>query len=69
MVSTITSVMRSGDFLVLLHVAVALAAPGNRAELDHLLTVVDEWQAPSDARLEELRQHGDRVRRHGGMFP
>jgi predicted aldo/keto reductase-like oxidoreductase len=50
-------------------VSVALAAPGNRPELDHLLTVIDGWKPPEPDRLEELRLHGARVRRHAGMFP
>jgi hypothetical protein len=50
-------------------VAVALAAPSSRAELDEDLEVLQAngpLPGPDYARLAE---HGDRVRRHGGRFP
>jgi predicted aldo/keto reductase-like oxidoreductase len=50
-------------------IAVVLAAPANRRELDHDLTLLERWSAPSPAELDRLREHGDRVRRHGGPFP
>ena len=49
-------------------VSVALAAPGNRAELDHALTLLDDWTPPDQADYAALCQHGDRVRRHGRTF-
>ena len=49
-------------------VAVALAAPGNRSELDQTLVLLDDWrEAQGDAR-ESLLAHGERVRKHAGMF-
>lgn len=49
-------------------VSVALAAPGNRAELDHALTLLDDWTPPREADYEALCRHGDRVRLHAGTF-
>ena len=49
-------------------VSVALAAPGNRAELEHALTLLDDWTPPREADYEALCRHGDRVRRHAGTF-
>ena len=49
-------------------VSVALAAPGNRAELEHALTLLDDWTPPDDADYEALCRHGDRVRGHAGPF-
>ena len=49
-------------------VSVALAAPGNRTELDHALTVLDDWTPPCKVDMEALRQHGDRVRGCAGTF-
>ncbi len=49
-------------------VAVALAAPGNRDELDHALELLDDWRAPDAAQLERMSSHGDSVRRHAGRF-
>jgi predicted aldo/keto reductase-like oxidoreductase len=50
-------------------VAVALAAPSNRAELESNLTLLDDWQAPTSSELERMRRHGDWVRSHAGAFP
>jgi predicted aldo/keto reductase-like oxidoreductase len=50
-------------------VAVCLAAPNGRAELEEDLTILDDWRGLGPSRYEELRAHGDRVRRHGGSFP
>ena len=50
------------------HVSVALAAPGNRCELEHDLALLDDWRAPSEAELEAMRRHGDRVKRHAEVF-
>ena len=50
-------------------VAVVLAAPGNSEELKHDLTLLEDWRSPSVTELERLREHGDRVRRHAGLFP
>ena len=50
------------------NVSVALAAPGNRAELDHALTLLDEWTPPDADYYEALCRHGDRVRVHAGTF-
>ncbi len=49
-------------------VSVALATPGRRAELDHALTLLDDWTPPCQADMEALRQHGDRVRGCAGTF-
>ncbi|MCU1274852.1 MAG: putative oxidoreductase, aryl-alcohol dehydrogenase like protein, partial [Bryobacterales bacterium] len=49
-------------------VAVALAAPGNRSELEQDLALLDNWRAPDAQAIETLRAHGDRVRKHGGVF-
>ena len=50
------------------HVSVALAAPTDRRELEHDLALVDDWRAPSQAELQAIRQHGDRVKRHADIF-
>jgi predicted aldo/keto reductase-like oxidoreductase len=49
-------------------VAVTLCAPGNRSELDQDLTLLDDWRALNDGSRERLLAHGDRVRRHAGVF-
>jgi predicted aldo/keto reductase-like oxidoreductase len=50
------------------HVSIALAAPGNRRELEHDLAILDDWRAPSEAELVAMRRHGDRVKRHAEVF-
>ena len=50
------------------HVSVALAAPSDRRELEHDLALLDDWCAPSRTELEAIRGHGDRVKRHAGVF-
>jgi aryl-alcohol dehydrogenase-like predicted oxidoreductase len=66
------SVPRAADWyrFVLQHpaVAVALAAPNTRAELDEDLTVLDA-QSLAEADYAALAAHGVRVRRHNGSFP
>jgi len=49
-------------------VSVALAAPGNRAELDQDLELLNDWRPPSDEQRELLLSHGERVRKHAGTF-
>jgi predicted aldo/keto reductase-like oxidoreductase len=49
-------------------VAVALAAPGNRSELDQDLTLLDDWRAQDEIARESLMAHGERVRRTAGAF-
>ena len=49
-------------------VAVALAAPGNRIELDQNLVLLDDWRAQEDGSRENLVAHGERVRRTAGEF-
>ena len=49
-------------------VAVALAAPGDRAELKHALSLLGDWRAPAQDSYEAMRAHGDRVRRQAGVF-
>jgi predicted aldo/keto reductase-like oxidoreductase len=49
-------------------VAVALAAPGNRNELDEDLALLDDWCAPEEHARESLLAHGERVRRNAGAF-
>ncbi len=49
-------------------VAVALAAPGDRPELEHALSLLGDWRAPAEDSYEVMRAHGDRVRRHAGVF-
>jgi predicted aldo/keto reductase-like oxidoreductase len=49
-------------------VTVALAAPGNRQELNHTVTLLDDWRLPAPPEIEALRAHGDRVRKHAGVF-
>jgi len=49
-------------------VAVALAAPGNRDELEEDLALLDDWHAPREPARESLRAHGDRVRKNAGAF-
>ncbi|MCS6952397.1 MAG: aldo/keto reductase [Bryobacteraceae bacterium] len=50
-------------------VAVVLAAPSNRSELAHVLTLLDDWRAPLPEERAVLLAHGARVRRHAGPFP
>jgi len=49
-------------------VSVALAAPGNRSELDQDLAILDDWLPQEDAVRENLVAHGERVRRTAGEF-
>jgi len=49
-------------------VAVALMAPGNRAELEEDLKLLDDWRAPDTSEREQLVEHGERVKRHAGTF-
>ena len=49
-------------------VAVALAAPGDRPELEHALSLLGDWRAPAQDSYEAMRAHGDRVRLHAGVF-
>lgn len=50
-------------------VSVVLAAPANRSQLEHDLTLLEDWRPPSPEELARLRAHGDRVRRYAGAFP
>jgi len=50
-------------------VAVAIAAPDGRAELEQDLAILDDWRALTEPELEAIRGHGDRVHRHAGRFP
>jgi predicted aldo/keto reductase-like oxidoreductase len=50
------------------HVSVALAAPSNRRELEHTLTLLQDWRPPTTIEKEAMRAHGERVRRHAGTF-
>jgi hypothetical protein len=45
-----------------------LAAPVARRELEQDLALLDDWRAPSEAELQAIRQHGDRVKRHADIF-
>ena len=49
-------------------VSVALAVPGNRAELEHDLALLDDWRPPDPSAYEALRRHGDRVKKHAREF-
>jgi len=49
-------------------VSVVLAAPGNRAELDQDLELLDDWRAPAEEERDLLLGHGERVRKHAGTF-
>ena len=49
-------------------ISVALMAPGNRAELEENLKLLDDWRAPEAAKREDLLAHGDRVKKHAGVF-
>ena len=50
-------------------VAVVLAAPADRAELDEDLEVLDAADPLSIPEFDRLAEHGERVRRHAGRFP
>jgi predicted aldo/keto reductase-like oxidoreductase len=50
-------------------VAVVLAAPASRAELDETLRVLDVTGPLDRERYRVLAAHGDRVRRQAGRFP
>jgi aryl-alcohol dehydrogenase-like predicted oxidoreductase len=50
-------------------VAVVLAAPESRAELDEDLSVLDVPGSLSPEEYARLIGHGERVRRHAGRFP
>ena len=50
-------------------VAVVLAAPASRAELDEVLHVFDAAGPLSLSEYDLLAGHGERVRRHAGRFP
>ena len=49
-------------------VAVVLAAPANRAELEEDLHVMQQGPL-SPAAYQRLAAHGERVHRHAGSFP
>jgi len=49
-------------------VTVALAAPGNRSELDQDLVLLDDWRTQESVVRENLLAHGERVRRTAGEF-
>ncbi|MCP5117928.1 MAG: hypothetical protein GY953_44495 [bacterium] len=49
-------------------VSVALAAPGDRQELEHALTLLDDWRMPDSMDLESLRAYGVRIHRHASTF-
>jgi predicted aldo/keto reductase-like oxidoreductase len=49
-------------------VPVALAAPGNRDELDEDLALLDDWRAPNEHTRESLLAHAERVRKNAGAF-
>ncbi|HEV2491682.1 MAG TPA: aldo/keto reductase [Terriglobia bacterium] len=49
-------------------VSVVLMAPDNRRELEHDLSLLDDWHPPLEKEFEALAAHGRRVRRHGGSF-
>ncbi len=49
-------------------IAVVLAAPNGRAELEEDLHALDKDGAPGAARMQELRRHGERVHRHCREF-
>jgi len=50
-------------------VAVAICAPDGREELDHDLSLLDDWRPPDPEERRILAEHGDRVRRLAGAFP
>ena len=50
-------------------VAITLAAPANRIELEAALQVLDATGPLKPDEYEILRNHGDRVRKHAGRFP
>jgi predicted aldo/keto reductase-like oxidoreductase len=50
-------------------VTVALMAPGNRAELDEDLSVLEAMQPLNSTEYEMLAEHGKRVRKYAGQFP
>ena len=50
-------------------VAVVLAAPSNRAELDEDLEVLRSSRPLAASEYALLAEHGERVRRHAGRFP
>ena len=50
-------------------ISVVLMAPANRRELEHDLTLIEDWRAPRTNEFEGLAAHGRRVRRHAGTFP
>jgi hypothetical protein len=50
-------------------VAVVLAAPQNRAELEEDLEVLRLRGPLPDPEYTRLAEHGQRVRRHAGRFP
>ena len=49
-------------------VAVALAAPGDRSELEHALSLLADWRPLAPDSYDAMRAHGDRVRRSTGVF-
>jgi aryl-alcohol dehydrogenase-like predicted oxidoreductase len=50
-------------------VALTLAAPQSRAELDEDLHVLEATGPLEDGEYAALAEHGERVRRHAGRFP
>jgi len=49
-------------------ISVALMAPGNRAELEEDLRLLDDWRELEAAERSELSAHGERVKKHAGTF-
>ncbi|HUG80743.1 MAG TPA: aldo/keto reductase [Bryobacterales bacterium] len=49
-------------------VAVALMAPGNRAELEQDLALLDDWTPLKRGEMQSIQAHGDRVRKNAREF-
>ena len=50
-------------------VTVALMAPNGREELDQNLQLLEDWRGFTPDQYSRLKEHGARVRQHGGQFP
>lgn len=49
-------------------VSAVLMAPDGREELEEDLVLLEDWRPPTGEELAVMTAHGERVRRHAGMF-